>query len=82
VRLLGLRLLLAAVAVLMVLGGCGDDVPDAKRGEAATSEVDPERPPQPTDMKVLAAVSRAECAGGRTGASWPPSSRRTSSVWS
>lgn len=66
-RLLGLRLLLAAVPLLMVLGGCGDAEPDAKRGEAATWEVDAERPPQPTDMKVLAAVSRAECAGGRTG---------------
>ena len=62
-----LRLLLAAVAVLTVLAGCGGDESELKRGEAATWEVDPERPPQPTDMKVLALVSRVECAGGRTG---------------
>ena len=66
-QLPGLRLLLAAVAVLMALAGCGDDAPEPKRGESATWEVDSERPPQPTDMKVLALVSRVECAGGRTG---------------
>ena len=63
----GLRLLLAAVAVLMALSGCGGDEPEPRRGEAATWKVDPVRPPQATDMKVLALVSRVECAGGRTG---------------
>ena len=63
----GLRLLLAAVAVLMALGGCGDNEPEPRRGEPATWEVDPQRAPQPNDMKVLALVSRVECAGGRTG---------------
>ena len=61
------RLLVAAVALVAALAGCGGDEPKPERGEAASWEIDPERPPQPTDKKVLALVSRVECANGRTG---------------
>lgn len=60
-------LLLGGVLLLGAVGGCGQDEPKATKGEAATWEVDQERPPQPTDTTVLALVSRVECANGRTG---------------
>ena len=66
-RLPSLRLLLLALAVLLALGGCSNAEPEPQDGEVARWEVDLERPPQRTDLAVLALVSRVECAGGRTG---------------
>jgi hypothetical protein len=60
-------LLVAATVATAALAGCADTAPKRDRGEAATWAVDTERPPQPTDKKVLALVSRVECANGRTG---------------
>ena len=66
-QLPSLRLLLLALAVLLALGGCSNAEPEPQDGEVARWEVDLERPPQRTDLAVLALVSRVECAGGRTG---------------
>lgn len=53
--------------LLFTLGSCGEDEPKPVPGEAATWEVDPERPPQKPDSEFVALVSRVECANGRTG---------------
>ena len=61
------RLLLAAVALATVLAGCSDEEAASTGGDPAYWEIDPQRPPQPTDKQVLALVSRSGCAGGVTG---------------
>jgi hypothetical protein len=62
-----LRLLVAAMGLALALAGCGEGEPKPQAGEAASWEVDSERPPQPADTVLQALVKRDECANGVTG---------------